>query len=388
MQTAIFGGSFNPPHIGHREAAQAAIEQLGADRMIVIPAARAPQKEQEADCPDALSRLQMTRLAFEGVDRVEVSDLEILRGGVSFTVDTLEQLKKQYPDDELFLLMGEDQISHFENWKDFERIIEMCTLAPFPRKNGDIGSVRECAAALRERYGARVRIVDFTPTDISSTELRELLPKRRGAEYILDGVYGEIIKNRWYGAKPELAWLREKAYAYLDPRRIPHVAGCEQEAVRLAERWGADEEAAAEAGILHDITKKLKLDEQLKLCERYGIMTDNDERSNYKLLHSKTGARLSKELFGIPDEIYSAIYWHTTGKEDMSLLEKIVYMADYIEPTRHFDGVDDLRRLAYEDLDESLILGFKMSLEELERSGLKPHQNSVKAMNWLIEHKN
>lgn len=388
MQTAIFGGSFNPPHNGHIEAATAAIKQLGVDRMIVIPAARAPHKDAEPNCPDPCARLKMTRLAFEGLEKLEVSDAEIERGGISYTVDTVENLKKQSPEDTLYLLMGEDQISTFESWMNFKRIIELCTLVPFPRREGDMSKVSQSVDMLQKKYGASAKIIDFTPMDISSTELRELLPNRQGSMYFRDAVYSEIIRHRWYGAKPELSWLRDKTYAYLDEKRIPHVAGCEEEAVRLAQRWGADEDMAAEAAILHDITKKLKLDEQLKLCERYGIMTDNDERANYKLLHSKTGAHLARELFGIPDEIYNAIYWHTTGKEGMSLLEKIVYMADYIEPTRHFDGVLELRRLAYEDIDEALILGFKMSLEELERNGLKPHSNSEKAMNWLVQHKN
>lgn len=383
MRITVFGGSFNPPHIGHIEAARAAIEELKADKMIVIPAAKAPQKEYESDSPDALSRFAMTELAFKGAASTEVSDMELVRGGVSYTIDTLLKLREMYPGDRLFLLIGADQFLNFESWKEYRRIVEICTLAPFPRRGGDMAEVRKSAEKLKERCGADVRIVEFVPTDISSTELRAILPLRRGSGYFRDEVYSEIIKHRWYGAKPEFSWLREKAYAYLDPKRVPHVMGCEQEAVRLAKRWGADEETAAEAGILHDITKKLKLDGQLKLCERYGIMTDIDERANYKLLHAKTGAALSRDLFGITDEVYGAIYWHTTGKADMSLLEKIIYMADYIEPTRDFPGVQELRSMAYSDLDQAIVLGLKMSMDDLKQHGVKPHKNSIEAMDWL-----
>jgi nicotinate-nucleotide adenylyltransferase len=202
-----------------------------------------------------------------------------------------------------------------------------------------------------------------------------MLPARLGRKFFTDGVYAEIIKHRYYGAKPEFEWLRTKAYAYLDPKRVAHVAGCEQEAVRLAKRWGADEDDAAEAGILHDITKKYNGEEQLKLCCQYDIMTDTDEKENYKLLHSKTGAALSRDLFGISDEVYGAIFWHTTGKADMTLLEKIIYIADYIEPNRSFDGVEKLRALAYERLDKTLILGLEMSIDDLQNTA----QNRISA---------
>ena len=90
---------------------------------------------------------------------------------------------------------------------------------------------------------------------MSSSDMRALLTERRGAEELDGEVYARIIQKRDYGAKPELAWLRERAYKFLKPSRVPHVAGCEREAVKLAERWGEDAGDAAEAGILHDITK-------------------------------------------------------------------------------------------------------------------------------------
>ena len=162
----------------------------------------------------------------------------------------------------------------------------------------------------------------------------------------------------------------------LKPRRISHVWGCEHEARHLAERWGCDPDAAAEAGILHDCTKKLELSDQLLLSDKYGIINDTVETANTKLLHAKTGAAVAKDRFGVPLEIENAIRWHTTGKPDMTTLEKVLYMADYIEPSRDFDGVDELRRLAYTDLDAAMVLGLKMSLEDLE-AGVLPVLASI-----------
>ena len=169
----------------------------------------------------------------------------------------------------------------------------------------------------------------------------------------------------------------------LEPKRVAHVKGCEEEAVRLALRWGADVERAREAAILHDITKKEKLPEQLRLCEKYGILLDDMEREEGKLLHSKTGAGIAKYEFGCDDEVFGAIFWHTTGKEDMALLEKVIYMADYIEPNRDFDGVEELRRLAYVDLDRALELGFSMSIEDMRSRGIVPHARTLGALCYI-----
>lgn len=129
-------------------------------------------------------------------------------------------------------------------------------------------------------------------------------------------------------------------------KRIAHVKGTEEEAVRLAQRWGADVEKARRAAILHDCTKYYEMEEQLKICRQYGIVLDDLEQKAVKLLHSKTGACMARYVYGQEDDIYEAIFWHTTGKADMSLLEKILYIADYMEPTRDFPGVERLRELA------------------------------------------
>ena len=109
------------------------------------------------------------------------------------------------------------------------------------------------------------------------------------------------------------------------------------------------------------------------------------ERHEGKLLHSKTGAGIAKYEFGCDDEVYGAIYWHTTGKEDMGLLEKVIYMADYIEPNRDFEGVEELRRLAYEDLDRALEMGFKMSIDDMQSRGIVPHARTLGALRYITK---
>lgn len=382
MRIAVYGGSFNPPHPAHVRAARLAYAALAPDKLLVIPAADPPHKTLAAGSPTPEERFELTKLAFRDFPEAEISDMELRRGGESYTSDTVEELAREYSGAELWLVIGTDMLTSFERWHEFRSILAGVALAVLPRNEGELPEIERCAARFEALYGARVRIIDAAPLPMSSSEMRDMLVARRGAD-VLDGeVYARIIRLRDYGAKPQLDWLRERAYAYLKPKRIPHVAGCEQEASKLALRWGEDPGDAAEAGILHDITKKLSMDEQLILAEKYGIVFDKFERENIKLTHAITGAALSKELFGVPERIYSAIRWHTTGRADMTLLEKIIYIADYIEPTRDFEGVERLRQLAYEDIDSAMALGLRMSLEELRQSGIEPHGATVSALAW------
>jgi len=302
-------------------------------------------------------------------------------------VDTLEELAREYPGAELVFLMGTDMLLYMEKWRGYRRILELATLAALPREAGEIPTMREQAEYLKKTYAARVLLLEEAPLIASSTQLREALPRREGHTLLPEAVYAEIIRLRLYGAKPSPDWLRIQARRFLTTSRVPHVDGCEQEAVRLAERWGASPGDAAEAGILHDITKKLVPEEQLQLCEKYGIINDTVESESFKLLHAKTGAVLAREYFGVTDAVRDAIRWHTTARPEMTLLEQIVYLADYIEPTRDFPGVKRLRALAYEDLNEAMILGLRMSLEEVRGKGAEPHGRTVAALDWFLSQK-
>ena len=384
-EIAVYGGSFNPPHLGHCAAVETVLQELRPDRLLIIPDSIPPHKEMETGSPSPEERLELCRLAFGSFPGAEVSDLEILRSGKSYTYDTVRQLQALYPGARLTLVVGTDMFCSFEEWYHFEYLLQHCRLAVLARELDDDETLRAAAERLRSRYGADTVILPHTPFPMSSTEIRDLLPGRLGADCLPEPVYARIIRTRLYEARPELAWLREQAYAMLDERRIAHVAGCEGEAIELARLWGEDPELAAEAGILHDITKRLSYEEQLNLIQKYDILTDNAELAAPKLLHAKTGAAVAKDRFGCGDEVCSAIRWHTTGRPDMTLLEKILYLADYIEPTRDFPGVEKLRALTREDLDRAMLLGLEMSVEEIRRGGTEPYHDTLDAYAWFRE---
>ena len=382
MKTAIYGGSFNPPHLGHVKAAAAVREKLEPDRFLIIPTTIPPHKDMAEDSPSPEQSMELCRLAFRDIPGVELSDLEIKREGRSYSADTVSILRQKYPEDELYLVIGSDMFLSFCQWYKFQYLLDNCVLTVLSREEDDRQELECFKTELEEKYGAKVLLLSHEPLPMSSEEIRDRLRLGLGSDMLPQAVYAEIIRKRYYEAEPELTWLRRQVIPMLSSQRIAHTAGCEHEAVQLAKLWGEDPEKAAVAGILHDSTKNLSYEEQLILCDKYGIILDNAQRENPKLLHAITGAALAKDRFGVSEEISQAIRWHTTGKPDMTTLEKIIYLADYIEPTRDFEGVEQLRELAYEDLDKALALGLEMSLEELRRQNVEPHRDTVEACLW------
>ena len=394
MKIGIYGGTFNPPHLGHVAAARAVVDLLKLDRLLLIPAGMPPHKDLPAGSPTPEQRLEMTRLAGEQLgleDRVETLDLELRRQGRSFTSDTLRQIREQYPDAELWLLMGTDMFLTLQTWHAPEEILSLAGIAAFGRTEADTEELFSVQRDYLYRTYPQARIFTLTipgVVDVSSTELRERLARGEGGELLAPAVYGYILREGLYQTHADLkhltlSQLRPVALSYLKHQRIPHVLGTEQEAIRLAERYGGDVEKARVAALLHDCTKKLDMAGQLELCRAYGIELDELEQKALKLLHAKTGAAIARDVFGVDDEIYHAIWWHTTGHAGMTKLEKIIYLADYIEPSRDFPGVEELRRVCYEDLDKGLLMGLEMTIEEMTAMGNPVHRATVEARDAL-----
>ena len=393
MRIGIYGGTFNPIHRGHLTAARAAAEQLGLDKLLLVPANVPPHKQLPQGSASPKQRLEMTVLATAELDcKAEVLDIELRRTGKSYTSDTLRALREQYPEDELWLLMGSDMFLSLHTWHEPEVILSLVNVGAFSRVAGNEDEAFAAQKAyLEETYGAAMTTVDNREViELSSTDVRAALPGGGGKEMLPEAVYGYIRREHLYGTHCDLKHLtleelRPIALSYLKPKRMPHVLGTEQEAIRLAKQYGADVTEARIAALLHDCTKKLDLTEQLALCQHYGIELDDLERKALKLLHSKTGAAIARDVFGVSDAVYEAILWHTTGKPDMSLLEKVIYLADYIEPNRDFPGVEELRRTVYGDLDAGLLMGLSMTIREMEEMGNPIHKNTRDARDYLLK---
>ena len=384
----IYGGAFNPPHTGHIRAAEYAVQALNLDKLLLIPSCTSPHKPLPAGSAEPAQRLAMTKL-WAG-EKMEVCDLELSRGGTSYTYETVEQLKLRYPDDELILFMGTDMFLSFHSWKEPERILACVSLAVFYR--GDKNEKNMIAAKQQEYLdkGHRVYLVENPVTEISSTQLRRMLVFRCAAPFLDEKVLRYIEENGLYETSRDfknlpMEELEQVVINLLNPNRVKHVLGCRDTAAELAKVWDADVTDAARAGLLHDITKALDGPLQLTLCAEYGKVLDEFSENNPKTLHALTGSLVAERIFGENEAVVKAIESHTTGKAAMNTLEKIIYVADYMEPNRDFPGVETLRQLAYTDLDGALKLGLEMTLAMLREQKRQISPASSQALAYLTK---
>lgn len=172
---------------------------------------------------------------------------------------------------------------------------------------------------------------------------------------------------------------------FLSEKRFYHSVCVSREAENLARRYGADPVQAHLAGILHDIMKDLPRDEQLKLMERFGIILTDLERAQKKLWHAILGAAYIEKVLKVEDvELVRAVRYHTTGRADMTLLEKVIFLADFISADRNFPGVEDLRKKAYFSMDSAIAEGMIFTIRELAEHNQPIHPNTILAYNQLV----
>ncbi|MEA4920290.1 MAG: bis(5'-nucleosyl)-tetraphosphatase (symmetrical) YqeK [Clostridiaceae bacterium] len=177
--------------------------------------------------------------------------------------------------------------------------------------------------------------------------------------------------------------LRAEIRPYLTEKRYIHTLGCCEMALSLAYRWGENRQSAMRAAMLHDITKKLTDVEQLKLCEKYGIINKYNKNEFGTLIHADTAAAVAKDIFGMPDDVVRAIALHTLGDEDMTRLDKIIYLSDAIEKGRDYPGVSDIREMAFRDLDRAVQMSLESTLLNITDKGGEPNVQSVRALSAI-----
>ncbi|MDP4117707.1 MAG: nicotinate (nicotinamide) nucleotide adenylyltransferase [Bacillota bacterium] len=190
MKTGIFGGTFDPPHIGHILLAQKAKQQCKLDRIILLPSAVPPHKKSHLS---GFHRLELARITAEEYG-FELCDWEYKKKSPSYTIETISYMKTLYPGDQLYFIIGGDSMLDFEKWYRWEELITMCSFIVGIRKQSELDAVNAAAADKRRRFGADITVLDIIPVDISSTEIRETgdlseVPPR---------VREYIIKNKLY----------------------------------------------------------------------------------------------------------------------------------------------------------------------------------------------
>ncbi len=379
MKIGIFGGSFNPPHKGHLYIAEKCASLLGLDKTLIIPSNIAPHKS-SAEYAGAEDRFNMCSLAFRSPS-FEISKIEIERGSTSYSVDTLRELKKIYPDDEMYFIVGSDMLASFTKWYMWEKILEMCTLCACSRKKGFTPDLSVFTPEQREK----IIFLDFEPLEISSTQLRMRLKGNCDCkEYMDEKVTQYIRDHNLYDDGFDS--YRKIMKEMLDDTRLYHCECVSESAGELARLYGADIQKAKLAGLLHDITKMMNTQEQLALI---GDSLTPLERSNHKVWHQMSApVFLKKNGIVTDEEILCAIRWHTTGRADMSLLEKTVYTADFISADRDYPDVDTVRRLAKISLEHAMLYTSRYTVRDLTSKDRCVHPSTLDCYNSMIEHFN
>lgn len=384
MRIGIFGGTFNPPHKGHKRMALEMMKAASLDRMLIIPTFTPPHKN-ATDLASVKDRMKMCELLFSE-DCFIVSDIEMKREGKSYTVDTLTELKKIYPEDELFLVIGSDMLLSFDRWYRYEDILSMATLCVATRENEISTETLSDYAETKLGFSEGEYILsEMSPMVCSSTDVRKMIKNGKELSDVLtENVVEHIRKYDLYSdVYPEYkALLRE----LLDDYRFIHSLGVAESARELATVYGYDEDKAYRAGLLHDVMKNATKDYQLQIMEKGGIILSRAEKNNPKLWHAMAGECYLREEMGITDEeLLSSVRYHTTGKAGMTLLDKIVYVADYISAERNYPDVDVMRRLSKEvSLEEASLYALRFSIRKLESIGGIIHTDSIDYYNELI----
>lgn len=376
----IMGGTFNPIHNAHIMMAQAAYEQYDLDEVWFMPSKNPPHKKKSEIASDE-HRKRMVQLAIDGISYFRFSDLELKREGTTYTSDTLQQIHQEMPDAELYFILGGDSLEGLDGWHEPHIILKHCTILAVPRGQLDDKGIKKLCKKQGNKFGGDIYPIPMNHIQISSEQIRTRLQKGQSAvafcpekvvNYIrLHGLYGsKILQLQKERVDKELLTCLSST---LRPKRYTHTLGVAYTASALAFCHDVEPERARLAGMLHDCAKYLTGEEMLALCRTYGIELNPAEQANTALIHSKLGAYLARKRYGVRDEeILSAIRYHTTGKPDMTTLEKIIYIADYIEPERHMDcspySLAEIRQISFQNLDEGLLMILTNGVQYLQNA--------------------
>ena len=352
----IFGGTFDPVHLEHIEVAKSALKELKLDKLIVMPNFISPHKTDFPVCAE--DRIEMLKRAFSGEDKILVSDYETKKEGTSYTYLTVEYFKSQI-DCDLYFICGGDMLTDFKRWKNPERILDKATLAVFDRENSftDFDGEREYFS---KTFGKQFIKLNYCGKNISSTKIRTYasfsLPLK---DLVCPSVEEFIFEKGLYKQNPYAEYVK----ATLTEKRLIHTANVVVTALKKVKETGLDKKKVITACTLHDCAKYIDANSisGFRLCE------DMPK----PVVHAYLGAYIAENLLKINDsEIVDAIRYHTSGRPNMSALEKLVFVADMVEEGRNYEGVEHLRYL-YENagLDECFVECLKEEYIHLQNKG-------------------
>lgn len=328
MKIGIFGGSFNPIHIGHQNIADDAIRFLSLDKLIFVPAHKSPFKK-KIKYEDDNHRINMIKLILK--EKMEVSDFEVKRKGTSYTIDTVKYFKSIYPKDELVLIIGSDQLYKLHKWRDIEKITKLAQIVVF-RREGVFSKINIKKYSLKLLNNS---LYNFSSTDIRKGDFSQIDPEVN--EY--------IGKNHLY--------IGDILLGMLTPKRHKHSMATGRLAAEYAKLLGEDPKKSWLAGVFHDITKNWTNQKHREFLKE--LKVDDSQIQDYQL-HSLTGSLWLERIYKVNDaQVVEAVKKHTTLALELSRLDKIIYAADKLSEGRNWPGIQSLRK----EVKNNFETGFK-----------------------------
>ena len=382
MQTqriAVFGGSFDPIHIEHIRLAKDAVKSLRLDLLIVMPAGVPPHKRDKA-LSDGQARLEMCRRAFQGEEKIIVSDYEIQQGGTSYTYLTCRHFKEKYPTAQLFWLVGTDMLRNFPTWKNPEKILNDVTLAVCAR-NEEKNWIESEQFNFFAHFQKRFVVIDYQGKDVSSTAIRTRIAAGEDVTPFVGEQVAAYIQSQTNAQGTGLYQIVgvQQALALQKPSRRVHSIRVALLAAERSKSLKIPERQAIAAALLHDCAKNLPADSS------YLQNFSCEPNVPGSVVHQFSGAHVAEEYLGVQDEdVLNAIRYHTSGRANMSDLEKLIFLADMVEEERSYDGVEQLRKLFWkgDSLDECLLEALSQTLEFLRSSGKPIYQLTQQAYEY------
>ncbi len=335
MKTGLFFGTFDPVHNAHIKAAKAALSAYGLDEICFIPSGMPVEHNKKHPGALPVHRYNMLKIAVCDEPKFSVSDIETKSKKPMYTVETILEYKSLNPDAELYILAGEDTAKKMPGWQGYDEIKQYAKIISFARMD-----------------------------DISSTIIRDEIKKNGYSHDISESVMNYITAYALYQENLSYEIIKKRLAAELDEHRYIHSIGVADTAKDMAEKLGGDPEKAYRAGLLHDVGKPY----------------------SGALRHAPFGRQIAEEYYNEKDaDILNSIENHTLGRIGMSLLEKIIFVADFIEPGREFPdypGLVDLRNMARVDIDNALLESYFAEFGYLARTGREIDARALEVYNY------
>ena len=355
----LFGGSYNPIHQGHINAAYMSSIQLGVDEVWLMP------RKYNYDGSlllDGKHRVKMIEMAIKHLDNFKVCDIELHdnKKELLYTYNTAKKLTRKYKDIDFYFLIGADQLNNFRHWYKSKELSNIVHLACYKRP-GYVINQEIC-----DEFN--VKVIDGPLVDVSSTIIR-------------NGIFHNIDVEILNYIMEKQLYLKERVMPLLPEGRFLHVLSTARIAKKIAKANNINTNQAYVAGILHDIAKGMTHQEIDEIIKDHYPNKIKYPKFSY---HAFASSYIAKNMFGITDKkILKAIESHAIATKKMSKLDKIIYCADKLEENRPFaSSLDEIRKIAYEDIDKCFVLVMKDQVNYLTNSNQKIDESLLKNIEY------